>query len=493
MAIMARCRATSCGLAVVLATAGCAQVLGIDETTGGDSSRTLQVVGVFDGGSLVMQPLDLSAETATWFVRDAADPTTLDTFPGTPSTSFSGWSAAVTGSAPMIELTLPDVPTPYTHFIELPDGDDHAIAREFYYGHPSPQPPPADAAFDVTITPPSAVATGESFEIYAVGAWTEYTLSATDAPLAAATIGPLEIPYAMFGAITPAPPVQIDSTDVVVVLRYLGGVITGLLAVPAFDQSDAAQPVTGTMTAVTADQTFTATIDATADAARFDALRPAMTDFTPSWSVQAAPGAMATSGAGPVLASGTLAMTDTSFTATYADPFTAESWPTLVAYEAVEYRQYTAGGVPFGLVAGLYTYTDASAGQTLDLPAGLPELVTIDQMPLSTDGMTVTLPADQPVDISFVADRPTNTIYQIEMDEIIVTGSTLARTPVFTASALAPDVTIPATQFVAGHTYVVRALCISGGYTNIGAGDLSATALPISVGYFDSGVFTVAN
>ena len=154
MAIMALCRAASGGLAVVLAGAGCAQVLGIDETTGGDSSRTLEIVGIFDGGSLVMQPLDLSDETATWFVRDAADPTTLDTFPGTPATSFSGWSAAVTGSAPMIELTLPDVPTPYTHFIELPDSDDQAILGEFYYGHPSPQPPPADAAFDVTLHRP---------------------------------------------------------------------------------------------------------------------------------------------------------------------------------------------------------------------------------------------------------------------------------------------------------------------------------------------------
>ncbi len=493
MAIMARCRATSCGLAVVLASGGCAQVLGIDETTGGGSTRTLQVVGIFDGGSLVMQPLDLSAETASWFVRDAADPTTLDTFPATPATSFSGWSAAVSGSAPMIELTLPDVPTPYTHFIELPDNDDHAIIGEFYYGHPSPQPPPPDASFDVTITPPSAIAAGESFQIYAVGAWTEYTLSATDAPLAATTIGPLEIPYTMFGAITPAPPVQIDSTDVVVVLRYVGGVITGLLTVPAFDQSDSAQPVTGAMTAVTADQTFTATIDATADAMRFDALRPAMTDFSPSWSVDASPGAMATSGAGPMLANGTLTMTDTSFTTTYANPFTAQGWPTLVAYDAVEYRQYTAGGVPLGLVAGLYTYTDASAGQTLDLPAGLPELVTIDQMPLSTDGMTVTLPADEGVDVSFVADRPNNTSYEIEMDEIVVTGSTLARTPVFSAWALAPDVTIPTTELVPGHTYVLRAICISGGYTNVATGDLSTTALPVSVGYFDSGVFTVAN
>ena len=493
MAFMALCRGTSCGLAVVLASAGCAQILGIDETSGGGSTRTLEIVGIFDGGSLVMQPLDLSAETASWFVRDAGDPMTLDTFSGTPSTSFSGWSAAVTGSAPMIELTLPDVPTPYTHFIELPDSDDHAIVGEFYYGHPSPQDPPPDATFDVTITPPSAVAVGESFEIYAIGAWTEYTLTATDAPVTATTIGPLTLPYSNFTAVTPAPSVQIDSSDVVVVLRYLGGVITGLLTVPSFEQSDAAQPITGAMTAVTADQTFTATIDASADEARFDALRPAMTDFMPSWSVNAAPGAMATSGAGPLLASGTLTMADTSFTSTYANPFTAQGWPTLVAYEAVEYRQYTAGGVPLGLVAGLYTYTDASAGQTLDLPAGLPELVTIDQMPLSTDGMTITLPADQPVDISFVADRQTNTSYQIEMDEIIVTGATLTRTPVFIAKAVQPDVTIPASQFVAGHTYVLRAVCISGGYTNIAAGDLSSTALPISIGYFDSGVFTVAN
>ena len=120
-------------------------------------------------------------------------------------------------------------------------------------------------------------------------------------------------------------------------------------------------------------------------------------------------------------------------------------------------------------------------------------MLTIDQMPLSTDGMTVTLPADQPVDISFVADRQANTSYQLEMDEIIVTGSTLTRSPVFVAKALAPDVTIPPSQFVAGHTYVLRAVCISGGYTNVAAGDLSTTALPISLGFFDSGVFTVAN
>jgi hypothetical protein len=276
-------------------------------------------------------------------------------------------------------------------------------------------------------------------------------------------------------------------------LRYAAGVLTGSLVFPAYNQQDTGDTLTGTLTAFTADQTFAATIGPSAAQMRYGALRPAMSAFGVSWAAYAAPAYAIDSGAGVALVSGAPAITDQSFTASYGNPFAPQNWPALFQYVTSESRSYTVGGVPITLSAGLFTVTDATTGQDLDLPVGLPELLSVDQTPLNSDGTTLALPAGKPVDVSFIADQQGNTAYELMMEDIVVTGTEVTRTPVFDYVALAPDFLVPPELFVAGHTYVIRAACIAGGEPGVTSGDLLARSLPMSVGYFDGAVFTVTN
>ena len=225
-------------------------------------------------------------------------------------------------------------------------------------------------------------------------------------------------------------------------------------------------------------------------APRYNALRPAMTGFNVSWSLYAAPGEKIDSGAGLRLVVGAPAMTDTSLTAMFGNPFAAQGWLQLFEYVTSANRNYVAGGITLSLGAGIYTLTDTSPNQNLSLPVGLPELVTIDQMPLNTDGMMLAL-APGAVDVSFIADQQNNTSYELTMYDIVVTGTSVTRTPVFDYVGPTTDFKVPAELFVTGHSYVIRAYCIAGGEPALATGDLVTRTLPMSVGYFDSAVFTV--
>ncbi|HTR52127.1 MAG TPA: hypothetical protein VMJ10_15545 [Kofleriaceae bacterium] len=465
-----------------LLVAGCAQIAGIDDTTGGNGLVTLHVTALYDGATVVEQPLDVTMQTASWF-----DSTTDDTYAAT-QTDSNGWSADVASSSPVAQFTLPDVPTPYTHLVA--SGSRDVTYPEVFYGHPSATPPPSGASFMVQVVLPTPIAATEQYQIAAVGAWMTDVLSATEAPVTATSIGPETIDYSEFAPSTPSPAAAITSADLVAMVRYTSGTLTGALVFPAFDQTGSPAPLTGTLTAVTADQTFTATIDPTTAAARYGALRPAMTGFAVTWGLYAAPGATIDSGAGIRLASGAPAMTDTSLTASYGNPFTAQSWPPLFEYVTSANRSSVAGGITIGLGAGIYTVTDTSANQNLSLPVGLPELVTIDQMPLNTDGMALAL-APGPVDVSFIADQQSNTSYELTMYDIVVTGTTVTHAPVFDYVGPTTDFVVPAELFHTGHTYVIRASCIAGGEPGFATGDLVTRSLPMSVGYFDSAVFTV--
>jgi hypothetical protein len=58
-------------------------------------------------------------------------------------------------------------------------------------------------------------------------------------------------------------------------------------------------------------------------------------------------------------------------------------------------------------------------------------------------------------------------------------------------SSTTASFSLPPERLVAGHTYVLTAYCISGGFTGAATGDLQTLAMPYSVGFLDSGVFTV--
>ncbi|HSD89935.1 MAG TPA: hypothetical protein VLB44_20530, partial [Kofleriaceae bacterium] len=62
----------------------------------------------------------------------------------------------------------------------------------------------------------------------------------------------------------------------------------------------------------------------------------------------------------------------------------------------------------------------------------------------------------------------------------------------YAAYSLSSTVTIPHDVLVAGKMYTIRAHCIQGGYPMISTGNLQERDLPLSIGYLDSGAFTVA-
>jgi len=480
------------GIALALTSlAGCAQLLGIDQTSGttAPAPYTLRITQVFDGATVVDQPLDLTGQSATWYVLDATTGT-LDPYPG--AIVDGAWTVQLPAEPVIVEYTAPDVPTPTPHILAVTARD--LVVREFFYGDPSPAPAPAGASFMLDVTLPTAIAAGETFRLIAAGAWTTHDLvSGSEVPAMGSTITST-VPYASFADIVGYTVPAITAADDVLLLRYVAGQLTGILAVPAFDQvATPPQPVTGAMTAVAADQTFTAAISPMTDSARYAAAQPAMTSFQVGWEVDAATGPNTTSGIGITLVNGTPQLTDTAITASYGNPFTtAPNWPVLVDYNTTTYRTYMIGmTTPVGFAAGLYTYTNDAAGQTLDLPAGLPTLVSLDKQALASDGMTITLPSGQPVELGFTADRTANSSYVFQIGEITVGGSGAVRTPIADAWSSTPDIVVPPALFVSGHSYVVRAVCLSGGLPNVASGDYLTSMYPVSIGYLDSALFTV--
>ena len=144
---------------------------------------------------------------------------------------------------------------------------------------------------------------------------------------------------------------------------------------------------------------------------------------------------------------------------------------------------------------GLQQFVDASSTDPLDLPAGVPLTVSIDQMPLVTDGMAIALDLSATgtavLSIDSI-DHPTNDLYEWTVYELVPGATALSAAPRLDAYAVQPTVTIPTSVFVAGHLYTIRAFCRSGGYPSLANGDLETTQFPTSLGYHDSGAFKVS-
>src|SRR5689334_13263628 len=91
--------------------AGCAQLAGIDETSGDalpGNTATVQRMSI--GNTVVLSPLDLTGLQASYLVANAASASGFDRVPAT--TAGGGtWTTLVRGATP-VELTLPDLPTP---------------------------------------------------------------------------------------------------------------------------------------------------------------------------------------------------------------------------------------------------------------------------------------------------------------------------------------------------------------------------------------------
>lgn len=468
----------------MLALTGCAQLFGIDETTGpgAGSGVSLSIQRVSIGATVETAPQDITNETAQFLVGDATSLVPNSAVVSAPGT----WTSDIPTGTPAAQFTLPDVPMGATHLWELPS---RAMTGSLYALEHQNATIPSDTsqiALSVTI-PPYA---GELLRVYSVGTWLFHDLTAAEVPVAMATSIAATVPYSMFSPITSSVmPSRITASDVVLVLEYTGADLTGVLQATPFDQTDATDTISGTMTSVTHDKTLTIPLP-TDLATRYSGVRPAVGAPGQSWSLNAAPGDMVGNGVGPQLLAGSPLAGDTMINVMYGDPFESLGWPAVLTFNTSASRTFTFNGVAIGLSASLATFSDA-ADNNGTLTAGLPTVILVGTTQLNSDGQMVTVDPLSPVTVSFLADKPTNTVYTANVYELVMNGATYDRTLVTAAVATDPSFIFPAGTLKTGHTYVIQAGCYQGGHIGAATGDLQTNTFPISRGLFDSGVFTV--
>ena len=473
-------------LLLPLGLAGCAQLFGIDNTTGVDAGNgvTLDIQRVSVGASPIKGPQDLTGQTASFLTGDATGLT-----PNTAVIAGPGqWTADIPTGTPPALFTLPDLPMGH-HYWALPS---RAMRGNLVvFEHPNPTAPSATSQLALNVNLPAPYA-GETLIVYAIGAWMDHTLAAAEVPAAMATAVMTTIPYSSFvPAQSSIMPSRITAADVVLVLEYAGSDLHGVLQAQQFDQTDATDMINGTMVSVAHDKMLSIPLP-TDTGPRFSAVRPAVAAPATSWVLSAAPGASVGTSFGPQLLTGAPMMADTSVTAMYGNPFESLGWPAIFNLTAVGTRTYMFNAMPVTLNAMLSAYVDASA-TAAPFTAGLPTTITLGQTQLTTDGQTIALDTSKPIQIAFQPDHPDHTVYTVHIDELVtnMTMMTVERQPVFQGVSTDDTFVLPSDLMASGHTYVVRAGVIQGGFTAAASGDLETFAYPISYGQLDSGVFTI--
>jgi len=477
------------GLGVCL-LAGCAQLAGIDETSSGGPAGAgvnLTVDRVSIGATVVTSPLDLTALTASWLLPDVSAPGGLLPITATvvpPNT----WHADINPATPAVQFTLPDAAQPRMLDLGLANMQTAFTVLE----HPNPTPAPEGAMITVNVTLDVPYA-GENLQLFAIGPWVARAL---EAPAAGVTqLAPPAFAYTSMTSQSGRPHEAVTAADPVFVFRYIGNQLAGMLEVTPFDQTGM-DTITGMLVSVARDQSLAVTVDQTDVARRFSAVRPAVAATpTMSWSLRAAPGYQYGLDNGPLLDAAAVAATDPpTITAAYGNPFSTRTWNTLLTWSTRATRSYTPPGMTLAatLTAGMFQRNEPSPNLALALPAGLPELITLDGMSLSTDGLTIPQPL-RPLEVTFVTDKPGNTLYSVELYELVPNagGTALRLDRVVTAFAPMPKLALPAEHFKPGSFYTIRAISHAGGYPNLADGDLVTRSLPIATSFLDSGVFQV--
>jgi len=476
-------------LATAFGCAGCAQLFGIANTTGAadaGAGASLAVTRVSVGATTVTAPQDLTGQTATFYTPDV-DPTKLDATPGV--LAGNTWTAAVAGT-PLVMFTLPAYPMAVTRGLALP-----AAAQSLDYvvvEHPSPTIADANAMVTVQGTLPSPFATGESLQFYAVGAWVDYGITTGLPPLGTTAVN-TTFAYASASSITGRPLEAFTTADRVLLLRYANGVLTAAGQASPLDQSSTTTTVVvNQLAAVTATTTASLALDQLTLGQRFGQTMPPMASSAVSWAAaaEAAPGVFV----GPVLQSGTVGATDTSISLAFGNPFaTTNHWASALQVVATATRTFTPAdpALPATLTASLVQLVDPDTSPTLDFAAGLPTSVSINGTVL-TDGAPVSIDPAQAVNVTIAADRTTNTLYQLQLVQLVPNaGNTALDQQVeFTVTGTTPSFTLPPQLFPSG-LYTLRAICDAGSYAGAASGDLAMPAFPAVTGSFESGVFTV--
>jgi hypothetical protein len=502
-------RALPVVVVAVVTSAGCAQLAGIDHTSGNDrNTDTVAIQRMSIGSTVVYTDLDLTGLEASYLVEDPAsatgfDKVTADTGKG-PQQGV--WHADLPEPAPVV-FTLPDVPTPIPRLFAFPDR-----ALRILFGvleHPGRSPAPEGAM--LTVTAPLDVATlaTDSFRVFTVGSWTTRTFATAELPApgtGVATIGPVTYVFSTASSLSGRPELdRLTAQDAFLILRYSGAALTGVAEAPPFDQTGNDTVTTPTMTAVSADQVLEVKVTPAALSTRYASVRPAVANLAMNWSIVAAPGSSIANNSGPVLQSGALApLTDLGVMVKYGNPFAMRGWNTMFTLATSESRVYmapsptgtTGAPIPVTLFAGMNQFLDLSPAVAplpeLTLEAGLPVTISIGGIPLLTDGQMIAKPTKF-VEVTFQADKPTATLFNLQVFDLLpnMAATALDYHLVLAAASSEPKFELSPDTFQVGHSYTLRALCTSGGYPGVAAGDFQTRTLPLSQSFLDSAVFAV--
>lgn len=467
-------------LPVCLLFGGCAQLAGIDDTSGdGRLGLSLAVERVSIGTTIERSPQDLSASSATYLLDPPVEAVELE--PGT-------WAADVFDATPAVVFDLPDNPGPiFDRQIALPS--KNLLTSFDVLEHPDAVAGSTTDTIAVNATIDAAAAT-DTFQLFIVGTWTARAL---EAPAVGATTLASTFEIGSMVNLTGRPHEAITLEDTPIVIRRVGTTLNGVLLPSPFAQVGV-NNVSGAVTAVAADQMVNAQIDQTAATARLSVARPAIT-VGPAFSfdVTSAPGGAVGSSAGPSLVSGVVGAMDTAITAAFANPFASQGWSAVLTYTAAGSRTLVPTGetLPVTLSAGMQQLADdPQAVAALDLPAPVPEQVSIDGTSLSLDNVSIAQPV-APVEIAVVVDTAGVTLFSLEVRELVANGAALE--PVLTLSAVSdtPSFTIQPEVFEPGKLYSLRVRTISGLFTDVASGDLNARSLPFATAFVDAGIFRV--
>ncbi len=465
---------------------GCAQIFGLDETSGGPPSASLTFERTSIGARVVSAPQDLSGSMGTYLVPDDADPTGLARVAAA-QTELGRWTAPITRPAPIL-FDLPDYPKPLLRMFDFPQAEVKALFAVLE--HPGPQPAPDGATITVNVTLDVPFNGTDRFELFTLGSWNALGLAA---PGVGATALTQAFPFTAMGSLTGRMPLErITSDDAAVVLRYAGSELRGALRAAPFEQTTA-DTITGTLSTVTVEP-FTFAIDQMDLMRRYGAVRPLVGTPGMQWSLRAAPGAQLNVDLGPLLAAGGAPVDPLMVSSQAGNPF-APAWPSTLLWLTQASRTYTppSAGLPVTLFAGMHERAILAPGLQMKLPAGLPTRITLIGTVLENDGVTIAKPA-RGVEVSFTTDAAANTMYQLQLFKLVPNaGNTALQYELqLGANGVQPRFVLPPELFEAGALYTLRAIAVAGGFPGIAEGDLTQRSIPIAVSFLDSGVFQVA-
>src|ERR1041384_7879045 len=152
------------------ALAGCAQLAGIDNTTGeGLPGASVEVQRMSIGSTVEVAPLDLTGLKAEYLVERAGSPNDFDRVPA--SDGGGVWVTKLRAPAPVV-LTLPDIPTPLPRVFAFPNLALSIVYSALERRDRSPAPPGAMLTVAAQLDTPTAA--NDSFEVFTVGSWTSH-------------------------------------------------------------------------------------------------------------------------------------------------------------------------------------------------------------------------------------------------------------------------------------------------------------------------------